>query len=261
MQFRVQDEPSQAIASRPTLLRHAGRNQQPRTNHGRPALTVRAMRPNPSLKAPTRYGSHRLAAPGRGSNCPCAASRRLPPPVVLARTLGLMHEPPRRSDIVLRMRSFPALLLVLALAACSSTEQNKATAAAATPLNDLNLVNAPIPEVLQAAQRGPYQLPTALDCAALAAEIKALDEVLGPDLDAPNGDSSRGLLERGADEASGAAVGAIQRTAEGVIPFRGWIRKLTGAERYSKRVAAAITAGGVRRAFLKGVRASRDCAA
>jgi len=45
-----------------------------------------------------------------------------------------------------------------------------------------------------------------------------------------------------------------------VIPFRGWIRKLTGAERYSKRVAAAITAGAVRRAFLKGVRVMKNCA-
>ena len=60
---------------------------------------------------------------------------------------------------------------------------------------------------------------------------------------------------------SGAAVGALQRTAEGVIPFRGWIRKLSGAERHSRQVAAAITAGGVRRAFLKGVRASRSCGA
>ena len=35
--------------------------------------------PNPSLKAPTRYGSHRLAASGLCEYHPCAASRRLPP--------------------------------------------------------------------------------------------------------------------------------------------------------------------------------------
>jgi hypothetical protein len=35
--------------------------------------------PNPSLKAPTRYGSHRLAASGLCQYHPCAASRRLPP--------------------------------------------------------------------------------------------------------------------------------------------------------------------------------------
>ena len=36
-----------------------------------------AARPNHSLK-PTRYGSHRLAAPGHGGHRPSAASRRLP---------------------------------------------------------------------------------------------------------------------------------------------------------------------------------------
>ncbi len=41
-------------------------------------LALRA-RPNPSLKAATRYGSHRLAAPGQVVNCPSAAKRRLPP--------------------------------------------------------------------------------------------------------------------------------------------------------------------------------------
>lgn len=159
------------------------------------------------------------------------------------------------------MRHLLALAILCLVAACSTTDESKATAAVATPLNDLNLVNAPIPEVLVKAQHGPYVLPPDQECQTLAREIKALDEVLGPDLDAPTGESSRGLLERGAEAGSGAAVGAIQRTAEGVIPFRGWIRKLSGAERYSKRVAAAITAGGVRRAFLKGVRATKNCTA
>jgi len=159
------------------------------------------------------------------------------------------------------MRHLLALPILCILAACSTTDESKASAAVATPLNDLNLVNAPIPEVLVKAQHGPYVLPPDQECQTLASEIKALDEVLGPDLDAPPGESSRGLLERGVEAGSGAAVGAIQRTAEGVIPFRGWIRKLTGAERYSKRVAAAITAGGVRRAFLKGVRATKNCTA
>ena len=105
------------------------------------------------------------------------------------------------------------------------------------------------------------ELPDADFCA--SAQAKTLGdqvcEVLGPDLDAPPAEAHRGLLERGTETASGAAVGALQRTAEGVVPFRGWVRKLTGAERYAKRVAAAITAGGVRRAFLKGVQATKAC--
>lgn len=153
------------------------------------------------------------------------------------------------------------LLLALTLCACSTTDQTKAGSAAVTPLNDLNLANAAIPDVLAAAQRGPYKLAPEQNCPMLDQDIKALDEALGPDIDAPSIDGNRGLLERGSDAGSGAAVGALQRTAEGVIPFRGWIRQLSGAERHSRQVAAAITAGGVRRAFLKGVRAAKNCAA
>ena len=44
----------------------------------------------------------------------------------------------------------------------------------------------------------------------------------------------------------------MRRTVEGFVPFRSWLRKLSGAEKHSKQVAAAITAGAIRRAYLKG---------
>ena len=56
-----------------------------------------------------------------------------------------------------------------------------------------------------------------------------------------------------------AAERALQGAAESVVPFRSWVRKLTGAEKHSKHVAAAIAAGTVRRAFLKGLRVARGC--
>lgn len=161
-----------------------------------------------------------------------------------------------------------ALALALALAGCAtSREAQRVEAAATTPLADLNLIQAVIPEVLQAAQKSPYGAPDAAPagstdargCAPLQAEIDALDEALGPDLDAPANPSNPGLIERGTTLASDAAFGALQRTVEGVVPFRGWVRKLSGAERRSREVAAAIAAGGVRRGFLKGVRLSRGC--
>jgi hypothetical protein len=37
------------------------------------------------------------------------------------------------------------------------------------------------------------------------------------------------------------------------------VRKLTGAERYSKEVAAAIAAGTIRRTFLEGLGQAADC--
>jgi len=158
------------------------------------------------------------------------------------------------------MRTFIATAVLLAsLTACATNDSEKAAGAAATPLSDLNLVNAPIPETLLAAQRSPYGLPSPDDCKTIAEEIRKLDDVLGPDLDIPVAEANRGLIERGGEAVGDAAVGALQKTAEGVIPFRGWIRKISGAERYSKRVAAAIAAGTVRRAFLKGLRLARSC--
>src|SRR5664280_2970956 len=71
-----------------------------------------------------------------------------------------------------------------------------------------------------------------------------------PDLDTPATESNSGLIERGSNEAKSSAVDALRSTTEGIVPFRGWVRKLSGAERYSHKVAASIAAGTVRRAFL-----------
>jgi len=153
--------------------------------------------------------------------------------------------------------------LALALTACASDVPRQtvtqAGEAVVMPLNDLNLVRSDIPAPLQAAQRAPYAVPVPADCPALTAEVHALDAVLGPDLDAPASTSNPSLIERGAGTASGIAVGNLRSAAENVVPFRGWVRKLSGAERYSRDVAAAITAGGARRAFLKGMAAGASC--
>ena len=154
------------------------------------------------------------------------------------------------------MRTLLLTLATVALTtACASNDTAKLSTAATTPLSDLNLVSAAIPELLAAAQKAPYAVPADTSCTKLAAEVHALDEVLGPDLDAPATDANPGLVERGA----GVAMGAVQRSAEGIVPFRGWVRKLSGAERYSRQVAAAIAAGAARRAFLRGLAQGKGC--
>ncbi len=85
--------------------------------------------------------------------------------------------------------------------------------------------------------------------------------VLGADLDTPATSATPSLIERGGSAAGDAMVGAVRSTTEGVIPFRGWVRKLTGAERYAHEVAAAIAAGTIRRAYLKGLGQSSGCQA
>ena len=159
----------------------------------------------------------------------------------------------------------PSLPLVLSVAitlllgACAASDTSRVSDAAAAPLGDLNLVKAPIPAALASAQKQPYATPAGTGCDVLTAEVRSLDEVLGADLDVPPTTANPGLIERGSTAVGDAAVGALRSTAEGLVPYRGWVRKLTGAERYSKEVAAAIAAGTVRRAFLKGMRAERGC--
>jgi hypothetical protein len=149
---------------------------------------------------------------------------------------------------------------VLLLTACASKLQDRATNAAATPLSDLNIVKAEIPEILLEAAKAPYLPPVDQSCPALLSELGKLNDALGADLDTPASDDSPSLIDRGTDMGENAAIGALQRTAEGLIPFRSWVRKLSGAERYSRKVAASITAGSIRRAFVKGVAASHGCA-
>lgn len=152
--------------------------------------------------------------------------------------------------------------LALTFAGCASAPSGKGVAdAATTPLSDLNLVKAEIPPVLAAALKAPYLAPAAPGCEAIAAEVTQLEAVLGADLDVPPSAARPSLIERGSSAAGDAAVGALRGAAEGVIPFRGWVRKLSGAERYSREVAAAIAAGTVRRSYLKGVGQARGCAA
>lgn len=133
--------------------------------------------------------------------------------------------------------------------------------AAMSPLGDLNIVRTDIPAVLTEAEHQPYQLPADRSCFALGAEIAKLDLALGADFDAqvPKSSASPSLLDRGSDFAEDQAVGAVKRTAEGLVPFRGWVRKLSGAERYDRQVSQAKTAGSVRRAFLKGIAVSEHC--
>lgn len=128
--------------------------------------------------------------------------------------------------------------------------------AVTTPLRDLNMMKTKIPPILLKALEDPYARPVrGWKCSTLATLIRPLDAALGPDLDRlPPGDED--LLERG----KSTALGAAADLASDAIPFRGWVRKLTGAERHDRLVQSAIVAGDVRRAYLKGLGEARGCA-
>jgi hypothetical protein len=149
---------------------------------------------------------------------------------------------------------------LLALGGCASKTVSRMGSAAASPLDDFGITKTEIPTVLEKAQENPYLMPAGPSCIAIAVEIHELDQALGPDYDAPVAENKASLMDKASDVAEDQAVGAVQRTAEGLVPFRSWIRKLSGAERHSRHVSACITAGSVRRAFLKGLAAYQHCA-
>jgi len=60
--------------------------------------------------------------------------------------------------------------------------------------------------------------------------------------------------------AAQAALDAVKDTAEGVIPMKTWVRKLSGAASADIRAHRAIAAGMARRSFLKGLGVMHNCA-
>jgi hypothetical protein len=127
--------------------------------------------------------------------------------------------------------------------------------AATAPLRDLNVMRAQVPEVLLQAMTDPYARPPRnYKCPQLTALVRPLDDALGADIDRINIED-QDMMERGRETALSAAADL----ASDAIPFRGWVRKLSGAERHDRLVRDAITAGAVRRAYLKGLGESKGC--
>lgn len=159
----------------------------------------------------------------------------------------------------------PALIPVSQKPAATAASMSKPAmetqvmGAVTSPLSDFNLIRVEISPELNAAMKGPYLMPADKSCEGIAAEVSALDRIIGPDLDALSGNKIAGLFEQGQSELSNAAIGALRSTVEGVIPFRSWIRRFSGADRHSKDVTAALAAGVVRRAFLKGLGQASGC--
>lgn len=156
------------------------------------------------------------------------------------------------------MRNSALIVFALSLAGCVvHQKQSKYIDAVEAPFHDLNLVQQGIPSVLVEAEIAPYLVPSDQSCEALSASIYELDIALGADQKGHLNDPT--MYERALDELDSQAVDAIRNTTESILPFRGWVRKLSGAARHSKQIARANAAGLIRRSFLKGIRVSKNC--
>lgn len=175
------------------------------------------------------------------------------------------------------MRSLLLLAVVLPLlAACASrseppppakiqttSEANKdgLSGAAAAPLRDMNLLRTKIPPVLLEAMADPYARPPGkkITCDTLIMLVAPLDLALGEDLDRRPPGEDENLMDRGKRMAGSAAFGYMASAAQDLIPMRGWVRKLSGAEKHDSLVQSAMASGAVRRAYLKGLGEARGC--
>lgn len=149
-----------------------------------------------------------------------------------------------------------AMLLALSLTACATTGGKPSSetragfeGAVTQPLTDLSLMREVSPPALVEAAAAPYELSEGFDCAAARAAVDRLDAVLGPDVDmAPAKRPGAG---------SALLIGALKGVVS--LPYRGMIRKISGAETRERLKVQAVLAGMVRRGYLKGWMRSHGC--
>lgn len=119
---------------------------------------------------------------------------------------------------------------------------------ALAPLQDLNLRKDPIPATLIKAAEDPYGNPGLDKCPQIQREIADLDAVLGEDFD--TAEQAERKLTPGK-----VALGLVT----GLIPYRGVIRQISGAADHEHKFKQAISAGLMRRAYLKGLGEAKKC--
>ncbi|WP_310496043.1 hypothetical protein [Sandarakinorhabdus sp.] len=121
--------------------------------------------------------------------------------------------------------------------------------AASRPLRDLNIIKVQIPPGLVAIMDRPYAMGRT--CPLLRREVQRMTAILGPDVD--SGRPRKGMT------ASEKIIDGAEGVSGGIIPGQGLLRKLTGAQAGQKRLAAAILAGHMRRAYAKGMARGKGC--
>ena len=138
----------------------------------------------------------------------------------------------------------------------TTDQQTKSTVgnAASSPMHDLNVMREKIPPVLLQAMADPYARPTPATCQAIIGRVRELTYALGDDLD------NQVDEELTTDEKrAGTGREIVRAGAESLLPFRGVVRRLSGAEQHDKLVDQALMAGSIRRGYLKGLGEARGC--
>lgn len=121
------------------------------------------------------------------------------------------------------------------------------------PLKDLNIIKVDVDPYLEPLMADPYSLRGLRSCKDYKAAVTRLTSVLGPDVDSAEARAEKDESPAEFALAAGASV------AGGLIPGSGLIRKISGADARQKYANAAVYAGAVRRAYIKGVARGKGC--
>jgi len=152
------------------------------------------------------------------------------------------------------------IIACLSVVACSTGRtadtRRGVTGAASIPLRDVGLMRPEIPLLLRNLQY-PYSTATLSNCAAVTHEISQLDAVLGPESYQPG--PNRNIWDRSGDFVEDQTIQAAENTASDLIPFRSWVRRISGASRAERDALRAVANGQQRRTFLRGYGASLGC--
>jgi len=111
------------------------------------------------------------------------------------------------------------------------------------------LSGAEVPQLLKDIKSDPYRAPGAPVCDTVPVEIRQIGELIGPDLDDQAKPDEKSLASRGVN------------LARGMVPYRGVVRMVTGANKKDDELRDAIMAGYARRGFLRGVQLNLKCGA
>lgn len=168
------------------------------------------------------------------------------------------------------MRILTSVAIAIGLAAlagaCSTTAGEKdrvnevrrgVVEAAASPFRDIGLVRPEVPATLQGLAYPYSSTGLTIGCDAVLYEIGKLDAILGHESFQPG--VERGISSKGLDAIEGAVINAARDAAGDIIPYRGWVRRISGAAKAEKEASRAIIQGQTRRAYLRGYGAALGC--
>ena len=156
-----------------------------------------------------------------------------------------------------RLTALAAAVLALPVAAQpvapgSDSTKSRVENVLTAPARDANIMKPKVPPLLEENMKQPYSMADTGSCKAIAAQVRALEAALGPDVDAPNSSGNP-------DEASELAAAGAGAAISSIIPGLGLIRIISGAAKEQRHATAAVYAGAVRRGFLKGLGVARGC--